>query len=516
MLTEYFLDETLKILCSAKSEHRHTKKLIENIGMILSWYKNAISESDFPMQLKGKFDVAYFLYEKRTIESKFSFDDFVENLSNGKYSDIVKFLYKSCNVEFEDEDIEKLFAKFLNKKQLITLMKDKDKLKKLILDVETENYTSEDEIISEWTNTIQDTYTKVQEVSQYNSLINISSLDLANDDFTSVMSDLKNTMTNTDIVDPGIPYLNKKLSSGGFEKRRLYLIGGPSGTGKSLCLNQLMVNAVKNNKGTGEPDTFLYITAENLIGESLFRYYCSMTETPSSILQEYIASGKVKSDPNFNKDLKKDIADILQKKNANVIMKYVQAKRTTVKDVEAIIDEVKSNHNLKAVYIDYLDLFISRQDYHDERIMLGEVAQYFKNLAVAYAIPIITATQLNRSGYNPDGTPSLTQMSESMRKVDSSDVVMFLQPESIPTFYSNRYMVGFTPIKMTILKNRNGPVSYEGSATLGIKMYRSIEDVDEAGVFDFTFTDITTEFLNRDSEDNFDMEHFDPKDAFVI
>ena len=80
-------------------------------------------------------------------------------------------------------------------------------------------------------------------------------------------------------------------------------------------------------------------------------------------------------------------------------------------------------------------------------------------MAVNYNVPVITATQLNREGYRSDSAPSLTQVGESMEKVNKADAILFLQEAKIKE--GHKEVKGkkefFKRIKMTLLKQRNGP-----------------------------------------------------------
>ncbi|MEA3254116.1 MAG: DnaB-like helicase C-terminal domain-containing protein, partial [Chloroflexota bacterium] len=216
----------------------------------------------------------------------------------------------------------------------------------------------------------------------------------------------------------------------------------------SMFITNLNYNAIDNNDGGGD---YLYLTGENLISETLERLYCCITGTPHL---EMVS--KVLNDSDFN--LKVEIKNTLTAKRSNIILKYFKSQRTTTADIRDYVDEAASGGRLKAVYLDYLDLLKSESRLEDTRLDLGEACNELKNIAIDYALPIISPTQLNKSGYDTELVPKLTSMSESMKKVDNSDFVLFLQPAPDPiiTLNINGIPTVCKKVRMTILKNRNG------------------------------------------------------------
>ena len=132
-----------------------------------------------------------------------------------------------------------------------------------------------------------------------------------------------------------------------------------------------------------------------------------------------------------------------------------RSRRTTLRDLESIIETVKKEHgeSFEVVYMDYLDLFSTGMNL-ELRHELGLISQEFKNFAVIYDVSVISVTQLNRGGYDKNGTPDLTQMGEAMKKVDNADLVMFLQrsgENNVETINTDNGKILIKIIKMTLL-----------------------------------------------------------------
>ena len=106
---------------------------------------------------------------------------------------------------------------------------------------------------------------------------------------------------------------------------------------------------------------------------------------------------------------------------------YFKPRVTTLTDLRNIIDTAAQSKNLKVVYIDYLDLINSEFRDLEIRLDQAEVSLGLKDFAVEYNIPVLTATQLNRMGYNRELGTTLSSMGESMKKVDYADSVLFMQ-----------------------------------------------------------------------------------------
>lgn len=459
LLGEYLLDLYLTVCCSDTPEDfKKSKELFNNIYVILKKYRDNITEDTISIDLKSKIDLTFYLSQYRQVVKDFRFEQLIAKLSEGKFQNMIPVL-DIKRKKMDTEELEGIYNITKDKKKLILLTEDYEEIDNLLSDIKTGNYNDDTEIINKWEEKITQTYGNVLQNKKAEAISSASHLDLLKDDYTSVLEKFRSRIDSKDIIKTGYEKIDGNLPTLGFERRRIYIFGGESGVGKSALLINLICNAIRSNinMDKNDPAVYLYITAENLIDESLIRFYCCLTEESNiSVIN------RLKSDPTFN--IKTKIQQELEKYNSNVIFYYVTARKTSVYELESLVDITKTNYkNLRAVYADYLDLFRSGTDTKEYRFELGTVTQAMKNIAVAYDIAFITATQLNRGGYNRDMAASLVQVGESIQKVENSDFICFLQNTN-DAEYTVTNDIGekliYKRIRATVLKNRNGAVGY--------------------------------------------------------
>lgn len=110
-------------------------------------------------------------------------------------------------------------------------------------------------------------------------------------------------------------------------------------------------------------------------------------------------------------------------------------------------------HNVALIVVDYLQLIDPGRKYDNRVQEVSVVSQSLKNLARELNVPVLSASQLNRSVEHRTGDrrPQLADLRESGAIEQDADVVMFLyRPDTEHT--------GPTiPTKLLIAKHRNGP-----------------------------------------------------------
>jgi len=112
-------------------------------------------------------------------------------------------------------------------------------------------------------------------------------------------------------------------------------------------------------------------------------------------------------------------------------------------------------HNVALIIVDYLQLIDPGRRYDNRVQEVSIVSQSLKNLARELNIPVLSASQLNRSVEHRAGDkrPQLADLRESGAIEQDADVVMFLyRPDSEHTGHS-------IPTKLLIAKHRNGPTN---------------------------------------------------------
>ncbi len=474
MLSEYFIDICIDACCATFPPHiRQQKELFSNISTIVEWYKIEVPEDNRPIEFKDKVDILLWLANYRK-DNNFNFNIMMAKLEQWSLDSFIPILQERRS-EYTEEKFLETYKMVLNRRKLCDVIKGKRELQQLLADIDNCTLTDDEEVINKWELQLIRAHDNLMNIKKIENIDAATSLDVANDSYDKMFHTMMQSVEESMILKTGYNYLQDMLVSGGFENRRLYLIGGSSGVGKSTMLINLICNAIKNNRPelASEECTYLYITAENLIDETWIRFYCCLTgeshydvisclkntKYQSSLRQE---DGQEEAEKILNAlflKLQSDVKKILGKYKSNVIFKYVPSGVTTTKDLHAIIYSVSRDYNMRAVFIDYLDLFTTGQKL-ELRFELGQIAQSFKNFAIDYNVPVITATQLNREGYNSNAEPKLTQMGESMEKVNKSDFVLFLQdpPTASKNYSDNNSKILYKQIRMTVLKQRNGKI----------------------------------------------------------
>lgn len=432
----------------------------------MNWYRNEISRDDTPIEFIDKIDLVHYISNYRVIHKKLEFEKMILGMKSGKLKDLIPLL-EAEKKELTEDNIKELMGVILSKKKVCDLIIGKDKLQHLLEDIETGNYIDDVEICERWEHEISRNYTKITEIKRANSINDITFLDLKNDDYSAVENSIRERYNPKNIMKTGYKSVDNLFPANGIEIGRFYIIGGTSGVGKSNLLINFIRNAIVGNSDTDyESDgIFLYLTGENLIDESLERTYCCLSGTKHTDMVN-----KILTDPTFS--LKKDILEALKKYKSNILMRHFRAGVTTSTDIASIVEEVAATGRLKAVYLDYLDLTRSGLKLDDLRLDLNQACLDYKEIAKDYRIPFITCTQLNRSGYDKEQAPSLISMSESMKKVDNADFVLFLQPADTPkmSIPFNGGQKHYDKIKMTVLKNRNGETGSSTHLVMAVRM----------------------------------------------
>lgn len=531
MIGEYFIDMCLDACCGIENTDITTKNLFDNIHFILSKQKESITEFD-KLECIDKLDLSLYLVKYKIANKNFNVQSIIERLSSGRFKELLPLLTNRDVIDNSKK--EELVEAVSNKRKMVELLSGRDIMDELLRDIDSGNYDDDFSVIKKWENSVEHLYKNIMNVKKQDTLKEVSSLNLESDDLSPILEKIKLTISEQDLVETGYDFLRKVLPTRGFERRRFYLIGGSSGVGKSTFLLNLIKNAVccNDKRDKREKRIYLYITAENLIDESWIRFYCCMTGKPQSVLLEDLKNIYGEADEllkeenglekynelisNHSRKLFNEMTDILEKNNSNVIFKYTQPRRTTIRDLEAIIETAKSEYGDKliSVYIDYLDLFSTGMDL-DLRLEHAAVSQEFKNFSISYNVALISATQLNRDGYDNKKIADLTQMGESMKKVDNADFILFLQrgrkEKTETTSYYTGETVSHKQISATVLKNRNGNIG------INVDLYSQVTakmGTSESELFNYSI--VETDGIKKNDDLSMDISDNDMNEEHII
>ena len=136
----------------------------------------------------------------------------------------------------------------------------------------------------------------------------------------------------------------------------------------------------------------------------------------------------------------------------------------SILELRAKARRLKSQHDIQAIFIDYLQLLrsTSRRAQDNRQLEIAEISSGVKSLAKELNIPIIVLAQLNR---NPEsrsgeskGRPRLSDLRESGSIEQDADVVGLLVREEYYAENDEEREASSGKATLIIAKNRSGPV----------------------------------------------------------
>ena len=244
-----------------------------------------------------------------------------------------------------------------------------------------------------------------------------------------------------------IEYLNK-ITKGGLPKKSLTVLMAGTGVGKSLAMCHFASANVLDGKNV------LYITmemAEERIAERIDANLLNikldaLADIPKMIYQKKIAKVKGKT-------------------SGKLIVKEYPTSSAGVGHFRHLLNELKLKKGFvpDIIYIDYLNICMS------SRMKMGAsvnsytyvkaIAEEIRGLAVESNVPIVTATQVNRTGYG-DSDFGLEDTSESFGLPATTDLMLAL--------ISTEEMEAIDQILIKQLKNRYGDPGTNKRFVVGI------------------------------------------------
>lgn len=209
---------------------------------------------------------------------------------------------------------------------------------------------------------------------------------------------------------PGIPTGFPKLDSYilGFEKQKLYIIGGRPSTGKTALALTFARNI--GNKKTGNPGFISLESSEEEIG---IRALAQESKTDSTRLLSGLITGS-------------EIRTIVD--SAGVI---ADSKWAIYDKANATIDQVKSAarrmvlmHGCDILFVDYLQLITGKAKGESRFDHITNVSMELKQLARDLDIPVVATAQLNRDTENK--RPTMSNLRDAGQIEQDSDCIMLL------------------------------------------------------------------------------------------
>ena len=222
-----------------------------------------------------------------------------------------------------------------------------------------------------------------------------------------------NSLDDEDVIPSDFPTLDGDLVlDGGWRNKEIYVFAAIPGLGKTALLGNIAINAFLQGKKV------LVYTFETSNKRLLTRYYSNLIE---------MSKKEIISD---NKKTKSELESVMGMTTGDIILKEYPANTTSTNDIKGHINDLWMYKKWKPdlIVTDYLLL----QATNDKSISSENSYKYYKtvteearNLAKELNVPLITATQINRSGQDErGGSKAITtskDISESRGIYDTAD-----------------------------------------------------------------------------------------------
>lgn len=270
-----------------------------------------------------------------------------------------------------------------------------------------------------------------------------------------------------------LEYFNM-ITGGGLPKKTLNVLLAGTGVGKTLAMTHMAAGNLNEGRKV------LYVTLEMAEERIAERIDANMLNIPLEDLR------------NASRDIyTKKIDKIKSKTNGKLIIKEYPTASANAGHIRYLMNELalKKNFVPDIVYVDYLNICSSMRLKNASSInsynYIKAIAEEIRGLAVEKNVPIITATQLNRSGYvNSD--PGLEDTSESFGLPATADFMLAL--------ITSEELENLNQIQVKQLKNRYNDLSAVKRFNIGVdrskmRLYdveQHAQEEDDIPVFDNT------------------------------
>ena len=256
-------------------------------------------------------------------------------------------------------------------------------------------------------------------------------INLVTDLGLELYSDVDKLIDDLNSVERYVPskweWLDNSLGGGFLEAgKALYVFAGETNIGKSIFLGNIASNMAKDGKNV------LLVTLE--MSELLYaRRLCSnVTRIPMKELADNTPS----------------IKQAMNDQGGKIFIKEFPPATITANQLKAFIKKFQDKGiKIDAIVLDYLNLMhspIGNNSY--ERIK--HVTEQVRAMSYLFNCPIISATQLNRAGFDTDN-PDLATISESIGLAATADAII--------SIFQNEEDRGIGIIRLGMMKNRYGP-----------------------------------------------------------
>ena len=279
-----------------------------------------------------------------------------------------------------------------------------------------------------------------------------------------------------------------KITKGGLPNKTLNIALAGTGVGKSLFMCHCASNILSQGRNV------LYITMEMAEERIAERIDANLLNIPIDQIE------------NLSKDMFKDkVSQINAKTEGKLIIKEYPTGQANTSHFRALLNELKLKKNFvpEIIFIDYLNICASSRmkmigGAVNSYSYIKSIAEEMRGLAVEFNVPIMSATQTNRSGFTSDD-PGLEDSSESFGLPATADLMFAL--------ISNDELNSMGKILVKQLKNRyNDPTKYNRFTLKVDRSKMKLEDDDNQNMV--TTKDDVPVFDKSESGDRVNAEKF--------
>lgn len=242
------------------------------------------------------------------------------------------------------------------------------------------------------------------------------------------------------------------VTKGGLPPKSLTLFLATTGAGKSLAMCHCSAANLQHGKNV------LYISME-LPEEEVAR------RIDANILDITVDEVKLMPRDVFNKKIER----VKSKTPGRLFIKEFPTGYPHVGHFKHMLNELKQKQNFEPdiIYVDYLNIMASSRikgaAASNSYTLIKSIAEEVRGLAMEIGVPIVSASQLNRSGYENTDV-DLTNTSESMGITHTADAIFAL--------ITSEELESMGQLMVKQLKNRFGDLSYYRRFVLGIDRSR--------------------------------------------
>jgi replicative DNA helicase len=277
-----------------------------------------------------------------------------------------------------------------------------------------------------------------------------------------------------------------RITDGGLSNKTLNIALAGTGVGKSLFMCHMASAAISKGKNV------LYITLEMSEERIAERIDANMMNIPIGDLKDL-------SKQMFDDRIKK-INDKIQ---GRLIVKEYPTASAHSGHFKALINELKLKRNFSAdiIFIDYLNICSSSRfkpgSSANSYTIIKSIAEELRGLAVEQDVPIVSATQTTRGGYD-NSDVSLTDTSESFGLPATADLMFAI--------ISNEELEDMGQLMIKQLKNRYADPTTNKRFMIGVDRPRmKLFDLDESAQQQLTDANIEMPVFDRGKiEGNYD------------